>query len=348
MIPNFITFYKKYRIAAFLAIVFISSILTSSLIRNVIDISLPEMIVGLGAISMTITWNMMRDGRGYFIYSIFTLRFYDKPEVHEKFTENIKFGGLAKIYYRPFYSSLLTLVAVVICCTLIWLCGPALRYWLIAFAGVVVMPAIIMHQSRMAMPYNMLYALQQLTSQDKQPVKARYLPSYITEDLLLSLVVNFALVLPVAAKPAFSLSEGYGNPAFIVAFIILMTIVMLFMFCFALRQRRYILLGELLNGDINDRFASTSPWSFTCKLTTVGRLMFWLFLTAVWSIIICLLFSATQGEPNFALLYVCSLLPLIAVYCVERHQTLYTNFREAQEMKTQYASLRDTLGKTSR
>ena len=348
MIPNLITFYNKYWLAAALTIVLISGILTSSLIRNVIDISLPEMIMGLGAISVTITWNMIRDGRGYFLYSVFNLRFYNNPQENEELKKSLKFEGLSKIYYRPFYSSLLTLVAVVVCCMVIWLCGPALRYWLIAFAGVVVMPAIILCQLRLSTPYNIVYALKQLKEQGKQPVKARYLLSYITEDLFLSLMVNFALVLPISRKPAFSLSGGYDNPAFIVAFMILLTAVMLFMFCFAIRQRRYILFGELLNGNINDRFASVDPWSFTHKLTRFGRLIFWLFLTAIWSVIVCLLFSAMEGEARFNSLYFCSLLPVIAVYCLERYQTLYTNFREAQEMKMQYTALRDNFLKSSR
>lgn len=348
MIPNFRTFYKKYRVAAALTIVSISGILTSSLIRNVIDISLLEMIAGLGAISLTIIWNMMRDGRGYFIYSVFTMKFYDNPQEYEQYKENITSGGLSKIYHRPFYSALLTLGAVVIGSIVIWLCGPVLRYWLIAFAGVVLIPALIMYQLRMATPYNIVYALEQLEPQDKPSIRARYLPSYIAEDLLLSLMVNLALVLPIARKPAFSLSEGYDNPAFIVAFMILLTVVMLFMFCFAIRQRRYVLFGELLSGHINDRFASVRPWAFTRKLTTFGRLIFWIFLTAIWSIVICLLFSKIQGETHFWALYFCSLLPIIAVYCAERYQTFYTNFREAQEMRAQYTVLRDYFGKNSR
>ncbi|MFZ1874340.1 MAG: hypothetical protein WAU54_16405, partial [Chania sp.] len=81
MIPKFVTFSKKYMQAALIPVVLVSGILTSSLIRNAIDITLLEIISGLGAISLSIVWNMMRDGRGYWTYSIFTLRVFESQDV---------------------------------------------------------------------------------------------------------------------------------------------------------------------------------------------------------------------------------------------------------------------------
>ncbi|MEQ5204697.1 hypothetical protein ABN228_19590 [Providencia rettgeri] len=343
MIPNSKTFNKKYRVVSRLTIILISGILTSSLIRNVIDISLMEIIVGLGAIGLSITWSSTRDGLGYFTYSVSTMRFFDNQQEYEKLKKRGEARRFPIIYSHPFYNSLLTLVGVIICSVVIWLCGPALRYWLIAFAGLIIIPVMILHQLTIAAEQNIISAIERLIAQKKKPVRVRYFLSYLTEDLLLSLAVNFALVLPIARKPAFSLAEGYENPAFIVAFMILLTIVMLFMLCFAIRQRRYVLFGELLGGYINEGFMSSRPCAFMRKSNTLGRLILWLFLTAIWSVVICLLFSQIQKEPDFGSLYFCSLLPIIGVYCLERHNLFYTNFKEALEMEKQYIELRDNF-----
>lgn len=336
MIPNFSTFSSKYIRVAVLPVIVVSALLTSSLIRNVINITLPEIIAGLGAICLSIVWSMMRDGRGYWVYSVFTMRMYESPEDIARYMRSLTLEGRSKLFYRPFWASLLTLCAVVLFSTAIWWCGPSYRYVLIGLLGVVVLPAVMLWQLDKSIPFCILNALLIHDKPNEYQAKPRRLPSCLAEDLLLSLLINFALVLPIARKPAFSLAGGYANPAFIVAFIILLTIVMLFMFCFAIRPRRYVIFGELLIGNIKDDFAPVTPCAVTSKLSRPWRLVIWLLLIAIWSIVICLIFNGIGMTPSFTPLYLCSLLPIIAIYCAERYQVLYTNFLEAQEMKLRY------------
>ncbi|WP_431222438.1 hypothetical protein ACQ86O_19215 [Serratia sp. L9] len=333
--------------AAVIPVVLVSGILTSSLIRNVIDISLPEIIAGLGAICLSIVWSMMRDGRGYWTYSIYTMRIFETPEVIASYMQRT-LGGWTKVLYRPFWASLLTLCLVILLSCLIWLCGPSWRYALIALLGVVILPLLMLRQLDKSITFNILLALKTHSEPEVYRPRLRRLPGCVVEDLLLSLLINFALVLPIARKPEFSLAAGYADPAFVIAFMILMGVVMLFMFAFASRSRRYVVFGELLNGALNTDSAPFAPWSFTGKLTRLRRCLIWLLATLVWSIVICLIFEALRLTPHFIPLYLCALLPLLAVYCAERYQTLYSNFSDALEMRKRYKVHADNYAKVIR
>ncbi|ERK16528.1 hypothetical protein L580_0103 [Serratia fonticola AU-P3(3)] len=331
MIPSFSTFSQKYLQVAAIPVVLISAILTSSLIRNAIDISLPEIIAGLGAIALSIVWSMMRDGRGYWTYSVFTLRVFENPEVIASYMRR-NTRGWAKLLYQPFWASLVTLCLVVVLSGLIWLGGPQWRYVLIALLGMLVLPALMLAQLYKSIGFNILLAFKSYRDPQANRPRLRSLPGLVVEDLLLSLPINLALVLPIARKPAFSLDAGYANPAFIIAFMILMGVVMLFMLAFANRTRRYVVLGELLNGALDNRAVPVAPWSLASKLTAWRRGLIWLLVSQLWSIAVCLIFAAWQIAPQFIPLYLCTLLPLLVVYYLERYQTLYNSFNDALEM----------------
>lgn len=335
MIPGFSTFIKKYLRIAAVPVVLFSGILTSSLIRNVIDISLPEIIAGLGAIALSIVWSMMRDGSGYWAYSVYTLRIYESPGLITGDMQP-KTQGWAKLFYRPFWASLVTLSLVTVLSWLIWLCGPQWRYALIALLGVLVLPVLMLAQLYQSISFNILLAFKSYREPEADRPRKRRLPGLVVEDLLLTLLTNFALVLPIARKPAFSLTFGYAHPAFIIAFMILIGVVMLFMLAFANRSRRYVVFGELLNGTLDAHAKPRAPWSFTGRLTPWHRGLIWLLASQLWSIAICLIFAALQISPQFIPLYLCALLPLMIVYCLERYQTLYSNFSEAQEMRQRH------------
>lgn len=345
MIPRLSTFSQKYLRVAAIPVVLISGILTSSLIRNVIDITLPEMIAGLGAICLSIVWSMMRDGRGYWTYSVFTLRVLETPETITAYMQR-KTEGLAKLLYRPFGASLVILSLVAALCSLIWLVGPGWRCALIALLGMLVFPALMLFQLYKSIPFNILLAMKSHSEPEVYRPQQRSLPGFVAEDLLLSLPINFALVLPIARKPAFSLAAGYTDPAFVIAFMILMGGVILFLLAFASRTRRYVVFGELLNGTLGEHAASFAPWSFTGKLTRIGRVLIWLVATLVWSIVICLIFDALQIKPQFIPLYLCALLPLLSVYCAERYQTLYDNFNDALEMRKRHQAHANNFAKS--
>ncbi|WP_411752218.1 hypothetical protein [Serratia sp. (in: enterobacteria)] len=345
MIPTFASFSKKYLRAATVPVVLISAVLTSSLIRNAVDITLLEMIAGLGAISLSIVWGMMRDGRGYWTYSIYTMRVFEAPEVLTSYAQR-RTEGWAKLLYRPFGASLVTLCLVAALSSLSWLAGPDWRYALIALLGVVVLPALMLVQLNKSIPFNILLALKSHGEPETYRPRLRRLPSCVAEDLLLSLLINFALVLPIARKPAFSLAVGYADPAFIIAFMILMGVVMLFMLAFAGRSRRYVLFGELLNGSLDASAAPITPWTFTGKLTVWRRGLIWLLASQLWSITICLIFATLQVTPQFIPLYLCALLPLLGVYCLERYQTLYSNFHDALEMRKRHEVHANNYAKT--
>ena len=339
MIPNFDTFSTRYLRAACIPVVVVSALLTSSLLRNVIDISLWEMVAGLGAICLSIVWSMMRDGRGYWVYTVFTMRVYETPEEIARRIEHLSLGGASRLFYQPLAASLLTLAVVVLLSLAAWLCGPQYRYPLIGLLGVVLLPAVMLWQLDRSVPFLIRQAMMIHKDKANYASRPRRLPACLAEDLLLGLLVNFALVLPIGRKAEFSLAAGYGNPAFIVAFMILLTIVMLFMFFFAIRPRRYVILGDMLIGNIAADFAPCAPWALTARLARPWRLVIWLIAVALWSVAICLLFQTLKLPQSFVPFYLCSLLPIVLIYCAERYQALYDNHLEAQEMRQRYETI---------
>jgi hypothetical protein len=346
MMPILTTFSQRYMRGAVIPVVLVSAILTSSLIRNVIDITLPEMIAGLGAICLSIVWSMMRDGQGYWAYSVFTLRVFKNPQAVAGQYKERKTAGMAKLLYQPGWASLVILCLAAALSGLIWLCGPDWHYPLIVLLGVLVLPALMVVQLGKSTPFNILLALKSYSEPETYRPRQRRLPRLVAEDLLLNLLTNFALVLPIARKPAFILAPGYADPAFIVAFMILMGAVTLFMLVFASRTRRYVLFGELLNGTLDVNSAPAAPWAFTGKLTRWQRGLLWLLASQLWAIAICLVFAALQITPQFIPLYLCALLPLLVVYCAERYQTLYNNYNDALEMHKRHQVYANNDAKT--
>ncbi|WP_058911396.1 hypothetical protein [Entomohabitans teleogrylli] len=338
MIPDIRTFTRKYLLAAWLSVAGVSAVLTSSLIRNVPDIMLWEVIAGLGAICLSIVWGMMRDGPGYWAYSVYTLRM--SVPSRQQAAPRRQPGGIAQIYFRPLWASAATLIAVTLLSCAIWPFGPAWRYWFIALLGVLVLPALMIWLLSRALPW-WISAL----AEPRPTQRTRTLADYLREDLFFSLLINFALVLPIARKPAFSLAQGYASPAFIVAFTILLWAVMFFMFCFALRQRRYVMFGELLRGDIDQGFSRAPDSATRRRRKGIWRLSGWMVFTGLWSPTICLVFSALSLPPDFTSLYLCSLIPLVLIYSYERYQTLASGLREAQEMHGRYQELLDIMQK---
>jgi CHASE2 domain-containing sensor protein len=107
-----------------------------------------------------------------------------------------------------------------------------------------------------------------------------------------------------------------------------------------------VVFGELLNGTLDASAVPFAPWSFTGKLTAWRRGLIWLLASQLWSIAICLIFAALQVTPQLIPLYLCALLPLLVVYCLERYQTLYSNYKDALEMRERHQVHANNFAKT--
>jgi len=143
------------------------------------------------------------------------------------------------------------------------------------------------------------------------------------------------LVFPLAYKPSFSLAKGYSDPAFVVAFIILLEIILLLMLLSVRRVRRYVFCGELLCGMVDDHFAKTPPWRWSGWQSLWLRGGIYTLLIAGWSILLCGFFARYIGGGSFIGFYMVGLLPLILIFMLERYRILYTGFREGQKLVQQ-------------
>lgn len=330
MLPGFRVYSQKYTRLALLSITLPCGLLAMSLARNVIDIQLHELIFGLGAIAVSVTFAMVRDERGYWIYAVRALKVYEPEEERQRVLARKPNTLAARLFQRPLYASLLALLFTMLISVLGHTLFRGHIELFIYASGFVLLPLFLIFLLARALVYHLHSAL--VTPLGSSNRRRFGISTLIASDLLLSLLVNFALVLPIARKPSFSLAQGYGSLPFIIAFMILLLVVLLFMLFFAAKPRRYVLAGELLSGDIDADFARGRPW---LRLLTPHRGLRYggyAVVVALWSILLCLLFSSLPLEAQFVPLYPVGLLPILLIYCCERYHVLFDSFLQAQDI----------------
>ncbi len=343
MIPSIEHFSKRYLRVAVYPMYMIPAILTFSLTRNAINISLMEMIFGLGAIAGSIAWGIMQDGRGYWFYTITSLRVYEAPEKLREMMHLVPDRRFSPCYYLPPLAVALTFSYVIALCMVGWLLVPAYFYSWTWLCGLIFIPMWLVRMHRTAVKYQIKRALRHLGDEERLAIRPRTLYSSLLEDLVVSLLINFALVFPLAHKPQFSLTQGSHDPAFMVAFVILLWIVTGFMLLFAARPRRYILCGEMVCGDVDDSFVKHAPSAFLRKVGLGWRVLLWGVFIPFWGGGVCILCSGFTSKPSFVPLYLFGLLGPVAIYCVERYWVLYKNYYQAKEVFEQMAIAKSRL-----
>jgi len=333
MLPDFERFAKRYLHFASLGLWLISLLLCVALVRNTVAISLTEMLFGLGTISLSLCWNMLRDQRGYWVYSLYALKLYEPAEKIEQLQQYISKQNWRRHCYHPWSGSLLTLGLVALLCLLQMQLPASYRSGFILLMGAIVLPQWLSWLLKRSLLFSVIWAV----NQKQQPIRPRprHISLHLSQDLLFNLIVNVALVFPLAYKPSFSLAKGYSDPAFVVAFIILLEIVLLLMLLFVRRTRRYHFCGELLCGLVDDQFAHTPPWRWSGWRSLWLRGGIYTLLIAGWSILLCGFFEHYIGGEHFIGLYLVGLLPLVLVFTMERYRTLYVGFREGQKLVQQ-------------
>lgn len=335
MIPSFNLFVGKYVRSVFPYLVIPSALLSSGLIRNVVNISVIQLMIGLGAVGIAIVTSLLRDERGFWFYAIQSRKVAmpmvsvsaDGMVIKKSFTRNSQ-SLWAKLFHQPVYAAILTASFVSIVCLLLF---PLFREHtdaLIYLFGIAILPLFLCWLLWQSLHYRWHAVL----SFDKKQQQKRSITYFLLCDLFTSLMVNFSLVLPIEHKPAFSLALGYINPAFIIAFIILMLCVVVFILFFAIRSRRYSMVGELLCGDIGHDFARGLPRWLAWFLHHLWRFPIYIGFTILWSIGVCFFFSILNITPRFLPLYFTAMVPIVGIYLLERYQVVFDSFLDAQEM----------------
>ncbi|KAB8312519.1 hypothetical protein EH228_06925 [Erwinia endophytica] len=333
MIPSYTHFSRRHTLIFAAGCFITTAILTSSLLRNTLVITPLRLFIGLAAIGGSIAWNTAREGRGYWIYTIATLRMYENEvTLNEKsaLPEN-KFNRYLSM---PWCSLLVTLaLALLLSITGAWLPPLALRYW--AFlCGVLILPFSLCYIYNHASQATIRQTILHISGIKRIKVKQRSLAHYLAEDLFIMLLVNLALVLPIAKKAAFSLAHGSHTPTFIIAMIILMEIVMGFILLIAFRTRRFIFCGELILDAVK---IPTRLSERRLKYRLFFRIIGWLLVTLFWTVFICLFFSS--HAPHFTLVYLSALSVPLLIFILERYNTLTVHYHQANRILSELKKL---------
>lgn len=329
------TGWRRIRDIGWIPLFIISATLTTSLIRNTDAPSFWQAVSGLSAIGLCLLWGGISESTGYCWYAV---NISSQRNIYLPMTfSQARFRSPLCRYLmsHPVGMSLVLICALIIFCHLIWQADIEYRYLLLWMIGSLALPGLCLFQFRHAFLFhlNRVITLQEVAdSKIRRPVIGRWQQIALV-DLTSSLLVNLALVLPLNDKPSFSVAKGYLTPEFLVAFNILMVIVMLCMCTFAKkRSRRYAFLGELAG---NIQQSSTQPYPLPFRLggwSYMQRVGCWLFLSMLTGCLLPLLFSWLNAPLNFAVIYLCALLPIAMIYWFERKQSLLMDLNDANEM----------------
>lgn len=310
----------------------IATLLVSSLTRNAPGLSLVEAIAGLGMISASVFFAIARDSGGYWFYVVRAGKIFDpNPQWPTDAQDGTWRGALVR---NPWMAAVVGFELAALVCLLAAALVPG---HLVLFAWcytIVLLPAATLGFALMAARAGAQDALRILSGRRSAAQSPHRAAQLVAADLLLAIATNFALVLPVRHKLAYSLEHGYGYAPFVVAFAILLVIVCAFMICFASRSRRAALTGELLMGKADERFASlVAAPSRLLGLSRASRYALYFVSTVVWAGLVCAAFAKWVPVSGFVPLYCVALVPLMVMYAGERCAAMRRDLAAARDIE---------------
>ncbi|WP_296651532.1 hypothetical protein [Paraburkholderia sp.] len=333
MIPSFEIYLRKHLFSVFVFILPMTAFFAASITRNILDISLAELIVSLGVMSASLIYALLRDSRGYWFYVMCSVKIFDSKERRKQYMEESVPPILAKFLPYPVRGALLGFVLTALVCIPAYALFQSNIYIFIFLFCLTLQPKLVQFIAKMAAKMQVKRVIESVENPAMHEERSRVrMLEIIGMDLLFTMLINLSLVLPIARKPAFDLQHGYGNPAFIVAFLILMSIVHVLLLLFAGKSRRFAMTGELMLGILDKRFMKLSPSGGAFfKLSKLRRCVCYFMAMTVWSIVLCVGFDVLDVQRNFALIYLVGLAPLMLCYVVERFDVLRRDFLAAQD-----------------
>lgn len=330
MLPSSSEYLRRRVTATAVVTAAIATVLVSSLTRNAPGLSVVQALAGLGMISASVFFAIARDSGGYWFYAIRAGKVFDQNPQWPADTEDRTWRGM--LVRSPWLAAAVGFAFAALNCALAM---ALVAQHLVLYAWcytLVLLPAATAGFSLMAAHAGAQDALRFLGGKSAALPSPRRARRLIAADLVLAIATNFALVLPVRQKPAYSLEHGYGYAPFVVAFAILLVIVCAFMIGFASRSRRATLTGELLMGKADERFiqlaGASSRW---LGMPAISRYTLYLVSTVIWAVLVCAAFEKWAPGAGFVPLYGVALVPLLFMYAGERCVSMHRDLTEARD-----------------
>jgi len=155
-----------------------------------------------------------------------------------------------------------------------------------------------------------------------------------TEDMLITLLITTALVLPVRHSAEFAPSLGYSSSEFLVAALILVTLVMSLCLLSAWRSRLYSCAGDLYRCKSSD-LAGLSL-SFAAKNGCWRRWFQYGLMLCAFTLSACLLLGLIYPATPIQMVLLILLLPVAGIFWIERNKVLTENFYQASQVVTEF------------
>lgn len=347
MFRDFMRFMARYQRFNTAGIVLVCALMTLSLFRNNVALSLPWLIAGASGMAFIIMWCILRDSWGYWCYSSLVMRYYFTPQQIEQSEERHRNLDLTqwrvRLFLHPLWSGLVLACCAALVFSLAWYALPA--RWLRGFIwvwGVVILPLLLLQMLKPAIRLYVYFS---------SPARAHLRPVRLTRQgrrlvvmnsLLFTLIAG-VMTLPIQHRQDFSLAAGATHPWFMAAFTIMLEFLLLLALVFAWRPRRYVILGELLSQAIGEDYLSHPPLAFTRRHSKTWRFLFYAVLMALWPGLVCLIAPAIGISDAFVPLWVLGYLPVLFILLAEGYQCLYEQFGQAREMQKRFMYYRDAL-----
>jgi hypothetical protein len=329
MLPTFQRHLGRYAATMWFGLTFLCMMLSFALVRNSQSLGLTELLIAGMSIAAGMTYGATRDAPGYWIYSTLTAKFImSKEEVGE--IRGLQFSPLIR-WLNPLQTPFAMPSLAAIAMFFLMLGGYQLfprhpKLLALAVVGVLLPLLLSGMLMRTARYYIVLASPDGENLIGKDTGGPRQVKAYRREDMLIALLINFALIWPLQSKPAFSLDAGYGSRDFIVASVLLVWIAAFFTLLSARRSRLFSEVGERLSRLFNHEAVVLGQRSIRPVLQ---RFLMYYALLGLWTLCLCMLLAILPLLLPFTLFCMFLLPALGGVYWYERGVTLQRDAEQA-------------------
>jgi len=328
---------RRHALAVFISIATLDALLLAGFIWKR-GYSQFELAFAMIAIIAGITYASVRDAAGQYAYAVEALKFF-RDEDDFAFLQRYTSGWRKQMSYllNPCLAAMV-MSAVFLLLSLWPGMMPAHRVpRLLITAGLVVVLFPLLLSRLLYVLSPLLVWWRELQTLGKTPSPAspspslsRFIRTRATQDLLVTLIITVALVLPVRHQPDFHPEQGYATVAFFVAALILVWIVLHLSLLSAWRTRRSVCAGELYRFDLTppvDAIRIRSRWArWRCHVL----------LMTIYTGVACCALEAIPASFSPELILLLLLWPVAAIFWHERHITLTSNFHDALRLVTEF------------
>lgn len=324
MLPNYHYYAQSHHYSMLIPIYVASIVLSLCFINNYTVLSYWELFIGNFAIFIVIFLSAIINERIYWLYCTFSEKFYFKNNIK-------KYEYSNKTPYRFFIFSLFYIIVVItsfLSISYLIEVNYGNQIYVIIFIGFLLSPMMIWLFMSVVIKFYFTKSIHYLNnfSLNNSHSKKFKISYIIVNEVILSLLVNFPIVHPLYKSAAFSLEQGYLNIEFIISLIILLYSVLFIMLLLSKARKINYLMGLIICYSFEEDFSEIK------KRSLFLRILLFMTLIPVGTLLICLLFYIINITESFILIYSISLSLVIYLYFIERKYKLHQEFILAFDM----------------